>query len=103
MLPELPRPGIKYAVAEANEVAGCYAHHRQTQLHGFHRRFDGVLRIGYLSINVNLRHCPLQLFIREWIPDHTVIVVNHVRISMNSGLHRNGPAALARAGWPPSD
>ena len=82
--PELPCTGIKYPIAEADKITGCNPHDRETQLHGFHRRFDGVLRISHLSIDVDLSHFSLQFFIRDWIPDHSVIVVNRVRVSVNS-------------------
>ena len=64
MLPELPRPGIKYPVAEADKVAGCNPHDRETQFHGFHCGLDSVLRVSHLGIDVDLCHFTLQLFIR---------------------------------------
>ena len=83
MLSELSCSGIKYPITKANQISLCHTHNREAQFHGFHRRFDGVLRIGHLSINVNLRHFALQLFVRKRIPHHAVIVVHRVRVSMN--------------------
>jgi hypothetical protein len=82
MWSKLPQPGIKNTIAETDKIPGGITHNGP-QLHRINRRLNRVLRVSHLSLNKDLCHFSLQLFIGQRDPHHTVVMVNSVRIRMN--------------------